>query len=160
VIFRASLLLISVVSVWAQAPAPPQPIPFSHKQHAGTLKLKCNMCHRNRDPGETMGIPAASVCLQCHSAIKTDSPAIQKVAEAAKNAKPIRWRRVYEIPSFVFFSHRTHLSAGNTCEDCHGAVAQRETLSRETDISMKGCMTCHTIKKASNDCTTCHDQRN
>ena len=159
-ISRVWLFLICAVSVWAQATAPAQPIPFSHKQHVGVLKLKCNMCHPNRDPGETMGIAAASVCMQCHSAVKRDSPAIQKVAEAAKNAKSIRWRRVYEIPSYVFFSHRTHLTAGNKCEDCHGAVAEREVLARETDVSMTGCMTCHTKKKASNDCTTCHDQRN
>lgn len=107
-----------------------------------------------------MGIAAASVCMQCHSAVKTDSPAIQKVADAAKNAKPIRWRRVYEIPTYVFFSHRTHLNAGATCDACHGPVAERDVLAREADISMKGCMTCHTQKKASNDCTTCHDQRN
>jgi c(7)-type cytochrome triheme protein len=118
------------------------------------------MCHANKDPGEAMGIAGASVCMQCHSAIKADSPAIQKVAEAARTAKPLKWRRVYEIPTYVFFSHRTHLNAENTCEDCHGPVAQRDVLAREADISMKGCMTCHTAKKASNDCTTCHDQRN
>ena len=157
-IFRICFAALCAFTVWAQGPA--QPVPFSHKQHVGTLKLKCNMCHPNRDPGETMGIAAASVCMQCHSAVKTDSPAIQKVADAAKNAKPIRWRRVYEIPTYVFFSHRTHLNAGATCDACHGPVAERDVLAREADISMKGCMTCHTQKKASNDCTTCHDQRN
>ena len=155
---RICLIVLWAALAWAQGPA--QPVPFSHKQHVGTLKLKCNMCHPNRDPGETMGIAAASVCMQCHSAVKTDSAAIQKVAEAAKSAKPIRWRRVYEIPSYVFFSHRTHLNAGATCDGCHGPVAEREVLAREADISMKGCMNCHTQKKASNDCTTCHDQRN
>jgi c(7)-type cytochrome triheme protein len=118
------------------------------------------MCHPNKDPGETIGIAGASLCMQCHSTIKPDSPAIGKLAEASKTAKPLKWRRVYEIPTYVYFSHRTHLNAGNACEDCHGQVAQRDVLAREADISMKGCMTCHTAKKASNDCTTCHDQRN
>ena len=52
------------------------------------------MCHPNRDPGETMGIAAASVCMQCHSTIKADSPQIQKLAEFAKSSRPIRWARV------------------------------------------------------------------
>ena len=160
------LLLICIAApVWvalAQAPpkpAPVQPVPFSHKQHAGTLKLKCNMCHPNRDPGESMGIAAASVCMQCHASVKKDSPAIQKVAESAETKRPIRWVRVYEIPTYVFFSHRAHAEAGNTCQECHGLVAERDQLYREVDLSMTGCMDCHRQKKASNDCLYCHEQR-
>jgi Cytochrome c7 and related cytochrome c/Class III cytochrome C family len=140
-------------------PAPSQPVAFSHKVHAGQLKLKCSMCHANPDPGERMGIATASTCMNCHSAIKADSPEIQKVADAAKTARPIRWTRVYSIPSYVFFSHRTHLEAGNTCAECHGQVAERDRLFREADISMGGCMACHSEKGASNDCTFCHEAR-
>jgi len=143
-----------------QRPAPAQPIAFSHKQHAGTLKLKCNMCHPNRDPGETMGIAATTVCMQCHTAVKTDSPEIQKLAEYARASRPVRWVRVYQIPTYVEFSHRAHLEAGNTCQECHGPVAEREVLAREGDLSMSGCMNCHKAKNASNDCTFCHEQRN
>jgi len=35
------------------ADAPEQPLPFSHKTHAGTMKVACKMCHTNPDPGET-----------------------------------------------------------------------------------------------------------
>jgi hypothetical protein len=146
----------------AQAPkqtAPEQPIPFSHKAHAGALKLKCKMCHPNAGSGETMQIAKATTCMQCHSAIKTDSPAIQKLAAFAKDDREIRWARVYEIPSYVNFSHKIHLDSGNTCEDCHAHVAERDQLFREGDISMGGCMNCHRLKKVSIDCTFCHDQR-
>ena len=155
-------LLISIVAMLAQSqPAgPKQPIAFSHQQHAGTLKLKCNMCHANRDPGETMGIAPVATCMQCHSTIKADSPEIQKLAEYAKADRRVRWVRVYEIPTYVAFSHRVHLQSGNTCQDCHGPVQQREVLAREGDISMSGCMNCHKAKNASNDCTFCHEQRN
>jgi Cytochrome c7 and related cytochrome c/Class III cytochrome C family len=140
-------------------PVGEQPIPFSHKQHAGDLKIQCKMCHPNPPPGELMRIAAVSVCMQCHSAIKTDSPAIQKLAEAAKSGKEIKWARVYEIPSFVSFSHKSHLDGGNKCEECHGQVAQREKLDREGDISMGACMTCHQAKKVSFDCGFCHEPR-
>jgi hypothetical protein len=140
-------------------PAPEQPLPFSHKTHASDLKLQCKMCHPNPDPGETMRIAAPAVCMQCHTAVKTDSPAIQKLAEAAKGNSEIRWVSVYEIPSYVNFSHRTHLASGNRCEECHGPVASRAQLAREGDISMGGCMECHRVKKAGLDCTYCHEQR-
>ena len=141
------------------ADAPEQPLPFSHKAHAGTMKLQCKMCHVNPDPGETEGLPPASTCMQCHSAIKTDSPAIQKLTAYAKNNRPIPWVRVYVVSDFVNFSHRKHVTAGNTCEDCHGKVAESDQLARETNISMGGCMACHRTKNASIECTFCHEER-
>ena len=145
---------------WPQATGPEQPIRFSHKTHAGALKLQCKMCHPNPDPGESMTIAQASTCMQCHSKVKTDSPEIQRLAGFAKSGREIRWQRVYEIPSYVRFSHRTHLNAGAKCEDCHGQVATRDVLYREGDISMGGCMNCHRTKNVSIDCTFCHDQLN
>jgi formate-dependent nitrite reductase cytochrome c552 subunit len=97
--------------------------------------------------------------MQCHSAIKTDSPAIRKLTAYFNNKRPIPWVRVYEIPDYVTFSHRAHIKAGNTCEDCHGKVAESDRLSRETDLSMGGCLNCHKTKNAGADCTFCHDQR-
>ena len=157
-----ALALLAVTAGVAQntpKPAPEQPLPFSHQKHAGEMKLQCKMCHPNPDPGETMRIAAPGVCMQCHTAIKRESPQIQKLAAAAEADREIRWVRVYEIPSYVNFSHRSHLAAGNKCEDCHGPVATRAQLAKEGDISMGGCMECHRVKKAGLDCTYCHEQR-
>jgi hypothetical protein len=155
---RLLLLIIAACACMAQTP-PAQPVPFSHKHHVGTLKLKCNMCHPNRDPGEAMGIAASSVCMQCHASVKTDSPHIKKVAESAAEKRPIKWTRVYQIPTYVFFSHRAHIEAKNTCQECHGDVSQREALFKEVHHNMSTCMACHKAKNASNDCTYCHEQR-
>jgi len=123
------------------------------------MGLKCANCHEMPDPGEMMGIPAASKCMTCHQTVKKDSPAIQKLASYAARQEAVPWVRVYQIPSFVFFSHKDHLAAGAKCETCHGKVAERDRMFRETDISMGGCQSCHRENKASNDCTTCHEQR-
>jgi hypothetical protein len=158
-----SLVLLTSL-LWA-ADAPEQPLPFSHKQHAGILKLPCKMCHPNPNPGESMTIAPAAACMQCHSSVKKDSPAsvkkdspaIRKLAEYAKAAKPVPWARVYQIPSYVSYSHRRHLDAGSRCEECHGPVAERELLLREGDITMGGCMKCHQAKRVSIDCNFCHE---
>lgn len=152
-------VLLAVQSLQAQPAPPDQPLPFSHKTHAGALKLACKMCHVNPDPGEMMTFTTAAKCMQCHSAVKTDSPHIQKLAAAAKSNREIPWARVYTIPAYVNFSHRAHLETGNTCQECHGPVATRDQLARETDLSMGGCMNCHRAKKASIDCTYCHEQQ-
>jgi len=155
---RLALLLLAAATAWAANP-PEQPIPFSHKQHAGTLKLQCKMCHPNPDPGEAMTIAPASTCMQCHSAIKKDSPAIQKLAQYAQEGKAPRWVRVYKIPSYVSFSHRVHLAANATCGDCHGNVADSVAVAKEGDISMGACMTCHQMRKVGIDCNFCHELR-
>lgn len=161
---RAWPLILGVLAlIWIASAqeenAPLQPIPFSHKVHAGNLKLQCKTCHPNPDPGESMTFAKTSTCMQCHSAIKKDSPAIQKLAQADKDGNAIRWARVYGIPGYVFFSHRTHLEKGNVCQDCHGQVAERDRLYREKNLSMGGCIECHTAKKVSVDCAFCHEPR-
>ena len=106
-----------------------------------------------------MRITPPATCMACHATIKADSPAVQKLSALAKESREIRWVRVYEIPAYVYFSHRAHAQSGNTCAECHGQVAEREQLYREGDITMGGCMNCHREKKASLDCSYCHEPR-
>lgn len=150
-----------MISFGQNSPAGPvQPLPFSHKTHAEKAKLQCKTCHPNADPGERMTIAPVTTCMACHTSIKTDSPAIQKLTEAAKAKRNIQWTRVYEVPGYVSFSHKAHIQAGGTCQECHGPVATRDQLFRETDISMGGCMACHRQKGASIDCIYCHEPQN
>ncbi len=155
-VIAAVVVALAVWAAWAEE-APVQPLPFSHKAHAGTLKLQCRMCHPSPDPGDSMTIVAPAVCMQCHSAIKTDSPAIQKLAKYAERGEAVPWVRVYQIPAWVNFSHRAHLEAKNTCEDCHGKVAERDALYKEVNLNMGTCMDCHAGKRASVACNFCHE---
>jgi hypothetical protein len=154
----AACLLAAAAQTPPQTPGPEQPLPFSHKHHAGKLNLKCTHCHRNPDPGEKMTFAPTGICMECHSEIGTDKPSIQKLTAFDKEKRELRWVRVYEIPTYVFFSHRAHLAAGSTCVECHGQVQERERIYKEGDISMKGCITCHTAKNASIDCAFCHER--
>ncbi len=43
-----------------------QPIPYSHKLHAGTYKMPCTYCHFNAERGKHAGVPPLSVCMGCH----------------------------------------------------------------------------------------------
>ncbi len=147
-------------SATTSADAPKQPIAFSHKVHAGTMKMACKMCHPNPDPGDMMTIAAASTCMNCHSTIKADSAEIKRLADYAKSGKPIPWAPVYELPSFVKFSHRVHTDKGNTCQECHGPVVERDVLFREVPTTMSSCVNCHQAKKATLDCASCHELPN
>lgn len=158
------LLVLLALLLQAGAPqitprkAPEQPVPYSHKTHL-SMGLKCKNCHTNPDPGEAMGLPAVTVCMGCHRTIKADSAAIKKLASYAAQGTEPPWIRVYKIPDYVFFSHRSHTEVGSKCESCHGPVPSRDVIAKETDISMGGCMDCHRRNKASNDCGFCHEPR-
>lgn len=150
------LLLLSCFA----AEGPKQPVAFSHKHHAGALKLSCKTCHSNPAPGEMMTFAAEKVCMSCHSAIKTESPDIQKVAKFFAEQKRLPWVRVYQVPTFIFWSHKSHLDAGATCADCHGDVREMEVMYKAKGVAMGDCMDCHRQRKAPNDCSFCHERLN
>jgi Cytochrome c7 and related cytochrome c len=105
------------------------------------------------------------------------SPEVQKIYDAlgldanrrpnpARALKPVAWTRVYKLPDFVYFDHRAHVTAGVTCQTCHGPVETMERMRQVPDLSMGWCVNCHRDasrngvngKKvfASIDCSTCH----
>lgn len=154
----AVLLLMAMMQQKPPASAPQQPIPYSHKTHLG-LGLQCKNCHTNPDPGEMMGIPAATVCMSCHQSVKKESPHIEKLAGFAAAKRNVPWVRVYQIPSYVYFSHKIHTDGGVKCETCHGSVKERDVLWKETNMTMGGCMDCHQKMNALNDCNSCHEPK-
>ncbi len=137
------------------APAPPQPIRFSHKQHS-ELGIECGGCHIDADSKDQAGLPTVALCMQCHETESTGSPEIKKLAELHNRGEQIRWVRVYKVPAYVFFSHASHMKAGQKCETCHGPVQTRAVLAQEVSTRMTACIQCHRAKKASTDCFFCH----
>jgi len=135
---------------------PEQPIPYSHALHAGKLNLPCEYCHKPSRSGENLAIPQAAFCMQCHASAATDSPSIQKLAEYARSNTVIPWVRVYQLPSFVSFSHGTHLAQNVTCQQCHGPVQTFTRMYKAADISMASCVKCHQQTNAAVGCDTCH----
>lgn len=139
--------------------APEQPVPFSHRLHVAQ-GLKCLECHPMPDPGDFAEIVETAKCMSCHGAIKTESPAIQKLAAYHSKEETVPWEPVYLIPDYVFFNHRVHTTkVGAKCESCHGPVGEREVLRKERDISMAACMDCHRATGGSLECHYCHDPR-
>ncbi len=104
-----------------------------------------------------MSLPGIAECMACHESIKTDSPAIQKLARLQKNGEPVSWARVYKLPDLVFFNHKTHTDANVKCVVCHGPVNERDALRQEKDISMAACVDCHKLRKARLNCDLCHN---
>src|SRR3954464_1963136 len=51
-----------------------QPVPFSHRHHAGELGIDCRYCHTSVEESSFAGIPPTATCMSCHSQIWLNSP--------------------------------------------------------------------------------------
>lgn len=122
---------------------PEQPIAFSHAVHAGHNEMDCQYCHTGAEKSRHAGVPPSSVCMNCHTHVKTDSPEIQKLAESVKSGKPIEWVRVHRLPDHAWFNHANHVTAGLKCQTCHGPVEQMVRVEQVETMTMGWCLDCH-----------------
>ena len=146
---------------------PDQPIPFSHKKHAGEMKIDCRYCHIGVEKGRHATIPSLNICMNCHSQAKTDSPHIQKLTKHYEENIPLVWNRVYRVPEYVYFDHSVHIAKGFDCVQCHGDVAGQTKVKQVERTTMGKCVKCHdgahkeqpgiTNKDLGpTNCSTCH----
>ena len=152
---------------------PDQPIPFSHKIHAGDYQMDCRYCHTTVEEGRHAGVPSLDICINCHLTVKPNSPWIQKIITAYEKNQPVIWEKVHLLPDFVKFNHSLHLKALaggtvtlppskeqviKTCTTCHGKVENMEIMYQHKALSMGWCVECHRKEehKAPTNCSTCH----
>lgn len=159
-------------AAWDEAaPGPQQPIPFSHKHHAGTWEIDCLYCHTATDRSRMAGVPSVETCMGCHAAFPSDYDeleGIQILKQYWENGEPIPWLQIHRVPEHVKFRHNRHVAAGLDCQECHGAVEEAEKLYLVDDtkwwkwglptqkLEMGWCLMCHRDNQASTDCLTCH----
>ena len=154
---------------------PDQPINYSHRLHAGELKIDCRYCHSNVERAAHANTPSVSVCMNCHAEIESKGPDGQVKAEIQKLKRyweenlPIEWINVHKLADFVYFDHSRHLSAGLECQESHGPIETMEKVYRFSSLKMGWCLDCHTKAPpedypvtdgrttwASINCYTCH----
>ena len=151
-LFLTALLLAGAaiaLARWHMEPEPTmyqpveQPIPFSHKHHAGDDGIDCRYCHTSVEKSAFAGLPSTQICLTCHSQLYRDSPMLAPLHASARDNKPIQWKRVHDLPDFVYFDHSIHVNKGVACVECHGRVDQMPLTWRVASLNMQWCLGCH-----------------
>lgn len=127
---------------------PKQPIPFSHKLHAGQYKIDCNYCHTGVTKSAKANIPSINICMNCHSQIqegpKYGKEGIKILLDHYKENKPIEWVRVHNLPDFAYFNHSQHVKVGGVeCQTCHGAIDTMDVVRQHSPLTMGWCVNCH-----------------
>ena len=123
---------------------PTQPIAFSHKVHAGQYEIDCNYCHTGVNISKSANIPSVNICMNCHNAINTDKPEIQKILTAYEENRPIEWVRVHNLPDLAYFNHKQHVAVGGLdCATCHGPIEEMDVVYQYSELTMGWCINCH-----------------
>ncbi len=141
-------------------PDPPvefiQPIEFSHKTHIEKGEIPCEFCHIYARRSINSGAPVMTGCFGCHRVIagSDEDPqkaikyqdAIKKLLEFKPKGESIPWKKIHDVPDFVYYPHKRHIQVGFDCTECHGEIDKHDVLSTQTmiaDLSMGWCMKCH-----------------
>jgi hypothetical protein len=122
---------------------PIQPVPYSHRLHAGELGIDCRYCHASVELSPVANIPPTSACMNCHKLVKRDSELLAPIRDSAASGRPMRWTRVHKLPDFAYFEHRSHIAAGVACVTCHGRIDEMEVVTQMQPLSMSWCLDCH-----------------
>jgi hypothetical protein len=123
--------------------APEQPVPYSHKLHAGDLGIDCRYCHANIERSQEAMVPPTQACMGCHAVVKKDSPKLAAVRGSWTTGNPVEWVRVHRVADYVYFDHSVHLAAGVGCVSCHGRIDQMDVVRQDQPLNMGWCLECH-----------------
>jgi hypothetical protein len=146
---------------------PEQPINYSHKLHAGDMKIDCKYCHVGVEKSRVASVPSANVCMGCHTLARTDKPEIQKLTQYYNENKPIPWKRIHRVPDFAYFNHSVHVNKNIECQTCHGEIQNMEKVGQVSSFTMGACLDCHRnahdklpnnkeINNGPDNCSACH----
>jgi hypothetical protein len=120
-----------------------QPLQFSHEHHVAGLGIDCRYCHQSVEQSAFAGIPAASVCMNCHAQIWSTAAMLEPVRASYENGTAILWQRVNDLPDFTYFNHAIHVAKGIGCESCHGRIDQMPLTWKAATLKMEWCLECH-----------------
>ena len=122
---------------------PTQPVPFQHAIHVQQLGLDCRYCHSYVEVSEHSNVPNTQTCMNCHTAIKANSPKLQPVRDSWKTGQPVEWTRIHRVPDYAYYNHSAHVNRGISCVSCHGQINEMEVVWEDKPLGMAWCLECH-----------------
>ena len=122
---------------------PTQPVPFQHSLHVSQLGLDCRYCHSYVEVSSHSNVPNTQTCMNCHKAIKSNSPKLQAVRDSWQTGQPVEWVRIHRVPDYAYFNHSAHVNRGVSCVSCHGQINHMEVVWEDQSLGMAFCLNCN-----------------
>ncbi len=122
---------------------PEQPVPYSHRLHAGELGIDCRYCHANVERSAIAMLPPTQTCMGCHAEVAAEAESLAPIRESWESGRSVEWVQAHVLPDHAYFDHSIHVGAGVGCASCHGRVDQMEVVRVVEPIAMQWCLECH-----------------
>lgn len=116
-----------------------------HKKNNDERIKQCSRCHKGVAGMENLH----NKCGQCHMMRKQDMGCAKCHGETG--AKPQA-----ELMRFKF-SHAKHYPRKKECNFCHEEPLKTAWMQKDNYPAMKTCLSCHDNRKASGQCSACHN---
>jgi hypothetical protein len=125
---------------------------FSHARHVKENGIECADCHTAAATSKLSGdnlIANHDNCKMCHEdKLSADCKYCHTTEDIVAIPNP---------PRELTFSHEKHAGAQKLkCESCHEGMPEATTATANHLPGMTTCTSCHTEKKISTNCETCH----
>lgn len=120
-----------------------QVMTFDHRIHVHGERIDCRYCHSDAERSSIAGMPSTQKCVPCHTQLWLSSTDFTPVRRSLATGRPIPWRRVTQLPDFVYFNHSIHVQKGVGCETCHGRVDLMGQVQQTAPLTMGWCLSCH-----------------
>lgn len=125
---------------------------FSHKFHVQEQGIACEDCHTTVKSSKfssdnLLGDHAS--CQSCHE---------EQVSSNCSycHTNPDNIIAIPKVERELTFSHEQHIAKDIACVTCHTGIDETELASAKNMPAMTQCVTCHSEKKVSTNCETCH----
>jgi len=69
-----------------------QPVPYSHKLHAGEMLIDCRYCHASVETSPIANVPPTQACMICHLLVSRNVESLAPIRDSAKSGTPMRWK--------------------------------------------------------------------
>jgi hypothetical protein len=127
---------------------------FGHREHVVEQGLACEDCHAPDDAGEPK-VPTLAQCNLCHAELDASKPLERRIDMLFEGQK-MRLSHASALPDEVRFAHASHAAQGLECTACHADLESNDDVLDIAPQRMRDCTSCHSERKAANECSTCH----
>ncbi len=81
--------------------------------------------------------------MNCHARVRTKSEKLAPIRESWATGSAVEWKKVHDLPDYVYFNHSAHVLRGIGCVSCHDRVDRMDTVYQAKELSMGWCLECH-----------------
>ena len=142
------------------AEGPMQPIPFSHKHHAGDFGIECMYCHSGTDRSRMAGVPPVELCMGCHEQFPSEYDELEGIQILKQHWEEQKLHpvgadppaaRAREVPTPGARARRA-----SSARTCHGPVEEMDKLYHDARHQAGGSTACprRSSKWAGASCAT------